>query len=194
MSSGKTGSSGMRVPRRSPPKQEKVQYIMFVIVAILVITIVLVVAFGGRKRTSAQAPQRTRGVSTRLTETGGAVSGRSREQRVSRGSRRDRDKKESARDLRRERRRRERAERRTVASRTSTRSSRGGYTVRRSGMPVLQAIISQPNGERVAVVGNRQVKKGDLIEGRRITEIGPDRVKVEYFTKTYEVRLNQPIY
>jgi hypothetical protein len=46
----------------------------------------------------------------------------------------------------------------------------------------------------VAVVGNRQVKKGDQVEGRRITEVGPDRVKVEYFTKTYEVKLNQPLY
>lgn len=192
MSSGKTGSSGMRVPRRSPPKQGKAQYIMFAVVAILVITIVLVVAFGGRRGTSAKAPQRTKSVATRLTETGSAASRGSREQLASRASRRDRSKKESTRDFR-ERRRRERAERRTV-TRTSTRSSRGGYTARRSGTPVLQAIISQPDGERVAVVGNRQVKKGDLIEGRRITEVGPDRVKVEYFTKTYEVRLNQPIY
>lgn len=193
MSSGKTGSSGVRVPRRSPPKQEKAQYIMFAVVAVLVITVVLVVAFGGRKGTSAKVPQRTKSVATRLTETGSAASRRSREQFASRASRRERSKKESTGDFR-ARRRRERAERRTVASRTSIRSSRGGYTARRSGTPVLQAIISQPDGERVAVVGSRQVKKGDLIEGRRITEVGPDRVKIEYFTKTYEVRLNQPIY
>jgi hypothetical protein len=59
---------------------------------------------------------------------------------------------------------------------------------------VLKAIISQPTGERVAVVGDRQVKAGDQVEGRRIVEIGSDRVKVEYFTKSYEVKLNQPLY
>lgn len=193
MSSSRSKFPGVHSSRRSGSRQEGVQYIMFAVVAILVVIIVLVVAFGTRRgggvtRTSG----RNRGTTSGTLVQERDASRRSQGDVTSRSSRRDRRKRTTAREPR-ERRRRERLERK-AASRITVRSSRGGYAFKRTGSPVLQAIISQPNGERVAVVGNRQVRKGDLIEGRRITEVGPDRVKVEYFTKTYEVKLNQPIY
>jgi hypothetical protein len=165
---------------------------MFAVVAVLVIIIVLVVAFGGRKNPPTKTARQSQSQQTGLAEGGQGTPRIARERGRTRTARREQKKQETARELR-ERRRRERSEHKTT-TRLSTRSSRGGYTVKRSGSPVLQAIISRPDGERVAVIGNRQVKKGDQIEGRRITEVGPDRVKVEYFTKAYEVKLNQPLY
>uniref|UniRef100_A0A7V3PSQ2 Uncharacterized protein n=1 Tax=candidate division WOR-3 bacterium TaxID=2052148 RepID=A0A7V3PSQ2_UNCW3 len=192
MSSGRSGQSGMRVPRRPTKNKGTGQYVMLAVVAVLVIIIVLVVAFGGKKSTTAKTSRQLRGQQTELAKSARGVSPGERKKEGVRSTRREKKKRELA-SVRREQRRRERSER-TKTTRVSARSSRGGYTVKRGGSPVLQAIISRPDGERIAVVGNRQIKKGDQFEGRRITEIGPDRIKVEYFTKTYEVRLNQPIY
>lgn len=191
MSSGRTGPPGARVARKSVRRSGVAQYLRFILVALVVVIIVVIVVLSSRKsggkrvtRTVKQtrlAERRTTAAETRRAE-GGEV----------RSSRRERTRRETAeeRRKRREARRNGRTERRRV----STRSSRTGYAVKRSSTPVLKAIVSQPNGERVAVIGERQVKTGDQVEGRRIIEVGSDRVKVEYFTKSYEVKLNQPLY
>lgn len=165
---------------------------LFLVVAVLVVVIIAVVAFGGKKggTTKTAREKRSRTTTVAKTDAGSATQPRVR----SSGERREREgrrrlTKEERAALRRERRKRERE-----TGRVTVRSSRGGYSTRRSTTPVLRAIIAEPSGGRVAVIGERKVKAGDQIEGRRITEVGPDKVKVEYFTKTYEVKLNQPLY
>ncbi len=193
MSAGRSGSSGMRPRSGTKKRQESGPYIMLAVVAILVIVIVLVVALSGRKSGAQRVARQERTRSTEVaTSERVSSTGRKTERKSPRVPKRERKKLETE-TQRRERRQRERLERRSPG-RSTRRSSRGGYAVRKSGTPVLRAIISQPTGERVAVVGERQVKNGDQIDGRRIIEVGADRVKVEYFTKSYEVKLNQPLY
>lgn len=196
MSSGKSSGPRMGTPRRTTKKSGVFQYVMFFVVVVLVIIIIAVVAFGGNKKSATKSERTNKSRSTAVARGDGdnaPVTGRKvgkdvRTKRL-RGSRQRVSKPE------RVARRQERSRlRERETGRVTVRSSRGGYTSRKSGVPVLKAIISDPAGGRVAVVGDRRVKPGDQIEGRRITEVGPDRVKVEYFTKTYEVKINQPIY
>jgi len=193
MSSGRAGPPGMRAPRKTVKTGGFAQYLRFLLVALVIIIIIVVVVASTRKTGRRRPVSRAKAGQTGLAErkTAARATSRAKGEEV-RASRRERTKRETReeRRKRREERRKERAGRRRV----TTRTSRGGYTVKRSSTPVLKAIISQPTGERVAVVGDRQVKAGDQVEGRRIVEIGSDRVKVEYFTKSYEVKLNQPLY
>lgn len=76
----------------------------------------------------------------------------------------------------------------------STRSSSSGYSTKRSGPPVVKAIGTDPSGTHYALVGERYVRNGDEVEGRRIVEVSGNGVKVQYATKTYTVGVNQPLY
>ncbi|MBN2465870.1 hypothetical protein JXD38_09660, partial [candidate division WOR-3 bacterium] len=90
-----------------------------------------------------------------------------------------------------------REETRASGGRT-TRSSRGGYTsggARSTGSPTeLRAIIDDGTGSRTALVGERRLRAGDDIEGRRIVEVSGDGVKVEYRQNTYSVKVGQKVY
>lgn len=68
--------------------------------------------------------------------------------------------------------------------------ARGGYAVPRQ----LQMIVTGTDGERLAVVDNKQYKNGDEVEGRKLTQVGNDQVTVEYKGKTYTVRVGQQLY
>ncbi len=191
MSSSRSGAPRMG-PRRGGKKSGSFQMILFLVVAILVVVLIAVVAFGGKKGGTTRARREKKSRATTVAQTGERAT---RPTRVK--STRVRSEREVRRRLTREERttlRKERARKERETGRVTVRSSRGGYTAKRSTKPVLKAIIAEPSGGRVAVIGERRVKAGDQIEGRRITEVGPDKVKVEYFTKTYEVKINQPLY
>jgi hypothetical protein len=88
---------------------------------------------------------------------------------------------------------------RAGGSRTS-RSSSGGYsqggTSRGSSLDPtqLRAILTDGTGSRFALVGDRQYKSGDDIEGRRVLEVTGDGVKMEYRDNTYDVKVGQKVY
>jgi hypothetical protein len=46
----------------------------------------------------------------------------------------------------------------------------------------------------MALVGERRLKAGDDVEGRRIVEVTGEGVKVEYRQNTYTVRVGEKIY
>lgn len=189
----------MATSRKAGKKGGIAQYVVPVLVLALIVVIVVIVASGGKKRparakkvkdTQAQLAQSSEKVSR---ERRGSARVRARASREARKT----DRREERRRLREERkaRRRERSRRKEeTGARTTTRSGRGGYSTKQSGVPILKAIITEPTGERMAIVGERRVKKGDQIEGRRIIEVEQDRMKVEYLTKSYEVKINQPLY
>jgi hypothetical protein len=74
-------------------------------------------------------------------------------------------------------------------------SSRGGSSRGSTVDPSqLRAIITDGTGSRYALVGERQYKSGDDIEGHRILEVSSDAVKVEYRQNTYTVKVGQKVY
>lgn len=189
MSSNRSSPPKIRSPRRSVPKSGSFQMVLFLVVAVLVVVIIAIVAFGGKKGGTAKASQekKSRIRAVAQTSEGSVTKPKIKSSRGKREQRLRRRLTAEEREMRRKRRER-------ATGRVTVRSSRGGYISRRTGKPVLRAIITEPSGNRVAVIGERRVKAGDQIEGRRIIEVGPDRVKVEYFTKAYDVKLNQPLY
>ncbi len=193
------GPPRMATSKKAGKKGGIAQFAIPVLVLVVVVVIIVIMASGGKKKP--RSVRREGGTLTQLAqgrervtrERTGSARVRARESREERKSER----REERRRLREERKakRRERSRRKgETGERTTIRSSRGGYTTKQSGVPVLKAIISEPTGERMAIVGERRVKKGDQIEGRRIIDVEQDRVKVEYLTKSYEVKINQPLY
>jgi Ni/Co efflux regulator RcnB len=184
-SSPKQDTAGLKVPRRGK-KGGGMQYAMFMAVAAFLVLIILVVAVAFKKpAASGKAPK-----AASSSSSSGSRSRRDGD--APRTTRRDRD-----RDRGRSRDRDRGGDRSSGSSYGS-----GAYSGRRSGrsssqrlgVPVLTTIISSPQGSRVAVFGSRSVRIGDQIEGRQVLEVGPDKVKVQFRTETYEVRVGEPLY
>ena len=81
----------------------------------------------------------------------------------------------------------------------TTRSASGGYSSGGSTRSVstpnqLRAILTDNTGSRTALVGERRLRAGDDVEGRRIVEVSGDGIKVEYRQNTYSVRVGEKIY
>ncbi len=176
------------------------QYVGFILVIVIAIILVIVLVSGGRKKTRATSKQ-IRATSNQLVE-GDEITprGRASSTRTRGSSRRGQsrlERKEERRRLR-EARRKERVQRglsrKTKRTGKISPQSRAGATASKSAAPVLKAIVSEPTGHRIAIIGERRVRKGDQIDGRKITEVEQDRVKVEYLSKSYEVKLSQPLY
>jgi len=85
-----------------------------------------------------------------------------------------------------------------VSGGRTSRSSSGGYSSggsRAASSPnQLRAILTDNAGSRTALVGERRLKAGDDVEGRRIVEVTTEGVKVEYRQNTYTVKVGQKIY
>lgn len=91
------------------------------------------------------------------------------------------------RELRRQE--RERQRRLRSAGRRSVRSKRG-----RKGSPLyaVSAIVSL-GSESYALIDGRRVGVGDVVMGRRIAAIFPDRLEVEAFGRTMTVRVGESL-
>ncbi len=189
MASRKAAAAPQRPRARGAKKGAANQYLYMAIGAVVVIVLVVVLLTTGKSqpapaRSKAAAGEETKGKRTKPTAVAKAPRRSRRDDRVAtRSSRRG--------ESRREERQRDR-------SRRTRRSESGGFarsSARRSSSPYeLKAIVVDATGSRYALVGEKKLKTGDDIEGRRIVEVGADAVKVEYRANTYTVRVGQSIY
>lgn len=195
ISADKAPPPKMHVARRAPGTGGFAQYVKFIVVGVIILLLVVIVIASATRRTPKRVARQARARVGRQVSLGEPTTTIAERRAMTKSARAEM--REKARRERLEERRRRREERRRLRlerRRGTRRASRGSYTARRSTTPILSAIVPQPTGELVAVVGERQVKPGDQIEGRKIVEVSSDRVKVEYFTKSYEVKLGQPLY
>jgi hypothetical protein len=176
------------------PKQKKTKQfgtMQFVLVGagiIVVIIVALLLSGGGGKKPAASHAK------TAAADTGSTYgSVRKPSARVTQRAKRDAER-AKLRDDRLQRKR----ETKATGERTS-RSTSGGYTSGSSTRSVstpnhLRAILTDNSGSRTALVGERRLRAGDDVEGRRIVEVSGDGIKVEYRQSTYSVRVGEKIY
>ncbi|MFO7675027.1 MAG: hypothetical protein R6X12_01720 [bacterium] len=193
----KTDSGGVRAPRRGRGKKSGGLGPIIGVLVLLVAVAVAVVLVTGRKPAAGSKARASRATSE--TAEGTRTSRRASRVRVTQGSRKRVD---------REARRAERARRRSERRRTSRRSRRseskgsievsGGRSSRSSGRRAagqrVDAILTDKSGGRYALVNTRPVRPGDMVDGRRITGVEAEQVKVEYGGQTYSVRIGQSLY
>jgi sRNA-binding protein len=181
--------AGVSRPKQKPTKQVGMMQFILVGAGIIVVIVVALLLFGGGGNKAAKP--RSRMASAEGDSAGRPRTSTRRSARVARSSRSDR------RAQRREERQQRRQEPRVSGGRTS-RSSGGGYTsggARAASSPnQLRAILTDNAGSRLALVGERRLKVGDDVEGRRIVEVTAEGVKVEYRQNTYTVRVGQKVY
>ena len=182
--------AGVSRPKKAPAKNAGMMQFILVGAGIVVVIVLAIVLFGGGGKKAA-APK--------------AAKAKADEDAVARTPRKPSGARTSAvskRELEREKRREERAKRREEAeasgSRT-TRTSSGGYSrsgsTRDASAPnQLRAILTDPTGSRLALVGERRLKAGDDVDGHKIVEVSSEGVKVEYRQNTYTVRVGEKIY
>jgi len=173
--SKKSGSRGMRGPRRGGPKKNKLTpYIALGAFVVLVIIAVVLIAGPGKSK------PKPKGKTSEVSSGGKRKKTKSSAQSSSK-----------ARRSTREQRRREREERKSKRKKRSSKPR--GTRSKKTSSDVVEAILVDENGERYALVGDRQLKQGDSYSGRRITAIGMGELTVEHRGKTYSVRIGQPI-
>ncbi len=182
--------AGVSRPKKTPPKRGGMVQLVFVAVGIVAVIVIAVLLFGGGGKRAARPRSRRAAVE-------GDSTGRQRKSpaRAARSARSSRDDK---RERRREERRQRKQEARASGGRTR-RSSSGGFTSGGSARSFrspnqLRAILTDNAGSRLALVGERRLKAGDDVGGRRIVEVSADGVKVEYRQNTYTVRVGEKIY
>jgi hypothetical protein len=102
--------------------------------------------------------------------------------------------------LERARLREERMKGRSAGNRRVPRSERASRVTRITGGSqvetgyVLKGIFVDEKGEKYALIGDRRARHGDVVVGRKIQDIETDRVKVEYGSSTYEVRVGNKLF
>jgi hypothetical protein len=102
--------------------------------------------------------------------------------------------------LERERKREERREAKTTGGTTAgsgeraSRQTRSGTRTSTETSYILKGIFVDENGQRYALIGDRRTRNGDVVAGRKIEQVEPDRVSVEYGGSTYEVKIGNSLY
>jgi hypothetical protein len=194
MMASRQSEEGVSRPRQKKTKQIGMTQVILAGVGIVVVVLLAILLFGGGGK---KKPATTRRASTdTLSETGYAQ--KSKKPAARRAVRPALAKREEERAKRRAEKLQRREETRASGKRTS-RSSTGGYVSggasRATSNPTeLRAIIDDGTGTRTALVGERRLRAGDDIEGRRIVEVSGDGVKVEYRQNTYSVKIGQKVY
>ena len=198
MMASKKSEAGTQRPKQKSGKQlGMMQFVLIGVGIVVVIVVAAVLAGGGGKK--AAAPQ----AKTVAADTGTYGSAKKPAARVTSL----REKRDEERAKLREERRLRKQEARASEGRTTriasggrtTRTSRGGFTSGGSSRAAsapnqLRAILTDDAGTRTALVGERRLRAGDDVEGRRIVEVSGDGVKVEYRQNTYTVRVGDKIY
>jgi hypothetical protein len=190
MASRKSEAATQR-PKKAPSKSGGMMQLVLVGVGVVVVIIVAMLLFGGGGKKTGAARTKTAGADS------GSTYGGVRKAPVS-AAHRAKANRDSLIAKRREERLQRKTEVQAGGSRT-TRSSSGGYSSggssRAAGTPnQLRAILTDNSGSRTALVGERRLKAGDDLEGRRIVEVSGEGVKVEYRQNTYTVRVGEKIY
>lgn len=174
-----------RSPLRERRKSAGISRNFILLLALIVVVGIAGVVIATSRKPAQGAKQRANAVGEAVERTVGSKRG---QRRLTTARATD----ERPRKLRERRKKRERKER---ISRRGRR--RGGGSIARTRRAVprqLQMIVTGVGGERLAVVDNKQYKAGDEVEGRRLMQVGPDQVVVEYKGKTYSVRVGQQLY
>jgi len=190
MMASRKSDVGVQRPKQAPKKGGMKQFI-FVGAGVVVLIIIALLLFGG----GGKKPAARR---TKVASSGeGTIQKPRRSSTTSASTARSSRSEEKAK--RREERLRSRQEARASGSSRTSRSSSGGYSrggsSRVSVDPTqLRAILTDGTGSRFALVGERRLKSGDDVEGRRIVDVTGDAVKVEYRQNTYTVRVGEKIY
>jgi len=197
MASKKSEAGTQRPKQKSGKQLGMMQFVLIGVGVIVVIVVALLLSGGGGKK--AAAPR----AKTAAADTGTYGSARKPVARVT--SQREKRNEERAK-LREERLQRKLAARasedrttRTASGGRTKRTSSGGFSsggsTRSASTPnQLRAILTDDAGSRTALVGERRLRAGDDVEGRRIVEVSGDGVKVEYRQNTYTVRVGDKIY
>lgn len=191
MMAPRRSEAGVSRPKRAPAKTGTIQLILVGGATVVVIVVALLLFSSGAKKTAAPKAR------TAAADTAGTYGGtpRSVTTTAHRAKPAGRD---ALLEKRREERRQRKQEARAGAGRT-TRKSSGGYSsgvsTRVASTPNrLRAILTDDAGTRTALVGERRLKVGDDVEGRRIVEVSNEGVKVEYRQNTYTVRVGEAVY
>jgi hypothetical protein len=174
MASKKSSPRGARAPRRGgPPSKNKLMPYVILVGVLVVAAVAGAIILGSRK----PAPKKATSESTP------SASKSSKKSRTTAKSRREARRGES------------KTERRSKRKARESKRERGTRTSRKeAGTNKVEAIMTDDDGQRYALVGDRQFKAGDAISGRQIISIGSDQITVEYHGKTYAVRVGQSIY
>jgi len=198
MMASKKSEAGTQRPKQKSGKQlGMMQFVLIGVGIIVLIVVAMLLSGGGGKK--AAAPR----AKTAAADTGTYGSARKPAAHVTS----QREKRDAERAKLREERQQRKLEARASAGRTTRsasggrtkRSSSGGYSSGGSTRSVstpnqLRAILTDNAGSRTALVGERRLKAGDDVDGRRIVEVSGDGVKVEYRQNTYTVRVGDKIY
>jgi hypothetical protein len=189
MMTSRRAAAGPRPLQRGKKQNPMQQYLLIGGISVaLVIAVVMLMT--SRKPAAAAAPR-----------TGRAPAGATAERKskpvrpapsVARTGTGARDRNEQRREERR--RGRERDVTRTTGGRTARRD--GGSVARsRNNNPYqLKAILVDEGGARYALVGDRRLKAGDDVGGRKLVEVGVDAVKVNNGVSVYTVKVGEAIY
>ena len=189
MASRKTGA-GVSRPRQMSSKKGGMAQFAFIGAAVVVVIVGALLLFGGRKQpapTKAKASSADQSVVKKVKKPASAAVHTAKAGR------------DALRAQRREERMKQKEAAKSGGSRTS-RTSSGGYSQgssSRSGTAdpsQLRAIVTDGSGSRFALVGERQYKSGDDIEGHRILAVSADGVQMEYRQNTYTVKVGQKVY
>jgi hypothetical protein len=190
MMPSRKSEAGISRPRQKPPKQIGMTQLFLVGAAVVVVIVLALLLFGSRGKKSTARPLRT----VAASEESGTRAPRRTSARATRT-------RNAQRDEERAKLREERLQRRQEAKSggRTARSSSGGFTsggsARAGSVPNrLRAILTDNTGARTALVGERRLRAGDDIEGRRIVEVSGDGIKVEYRQNTYSVRVGEAVY
>ncbi len=122
----------------------------------------------------------------RTGKTAGRIKAKTKEERLAEKKRL----REEERKRRKELKRRERERRRMLKYARSKRTRKSKS--RKGTYYVLKAVVSLGD-ESYALIDNRRVRVGDMVMGRRIVDIKPDRIEIEAFGRITTVRVGESI-
>ncbi|MCR4424326.1 MAG: hypothetical protein WHU95_00390 [candidate division WOR-3 bacterium] len=119
-------------------------------------------------------------------KTVGRLKAKTKEERLAEKKRLREEEKKKRRELKRQERERRRMLKYARSKRGSRKASRKGSYY------VVKAIVSL-GSESYALIDSRRVKVGDVVMGRRIVDIQPDRIEIEAFGRRSVVRVGESI-
>jgi hypothetical protein len=135
----------------------------------------------GGKRTAQAGSKRGRSKG----KTAGTLKSMTKEERRAEVKRRRAEEKQRRRELKRQERERRRMLRGSRRSRKGTRSRKGQFYV-------VKAIVSL-GSESYALIDGRRAQVGDVVMGRKVVAIEPDRIEVESFGRRTTVRVGESL-
>lgn len=171
--------------------------VLIIIVVIAVVVLAGVLIFQKPKSRSvtrsSRRAARTVAVAGRQVEriatgrTAGTIRAKTKEERLAEKKKL----REAERKRRRELRRQEREKRRMLRYARRRRGSRK-TAARKGTYYVVKAVVSL-GSDSYALIDNRRVRVGDVVMGRKILEIQPDRIEVEAFGRRNVVRVGESL-